>query len=411
VKPDQPIIIEVFPNHDDFAVRTLGLPGLVGALGACFGRVVTMDSPRARPPGDFSWQATLWHELAHVFTLHASDFRVPRWLTEGTSVYEEHLRNPAWGRELTLQFARELSEGRTFGVKNLPQAFKRPESLALAYFEASLLAEHLVAENGVEGLRTLLRAYADGADDTTAFTRAFGQTVDQADASFRAFVEARYGTLAKAMKAPSPRLNPEDVADLRARAAAQPDNFSVQLTLGQALVRDEQFAAAREPLERAAELAPMASGEASPRALLATIAELEKDVDRARREWRALLEYDHTNVVAARRLADLAAQAGDTDDEDRALALIAELDPFDAGVHVKLGRRLMARGDHEGALIEFDAALAVGPANRAEARTDRAEALLALGRREEARREVMAALQDAPTYSRAQDLLLETMGR
>ena len=46
--PSGPILVEVFPVHDDFAVRTLGLPGLVGALGACFGRVVTMDSPRAR---------------------------------------------------------------------------------------------------------------------------------------------------------------------------------------------------------------------------------------------------------------------------------------------------------------------------------------------------------------------------
>jgi hypothetical protein len=61
--PKGPILIEIFPKHDDFAVRTLGLPGMIGALGACFGRVVTMDSPRARPPGEFQWEATLWHEL------------------------------------------------------------------------------------------------------------------------------------------------------------------------------------------------------------------------------------------------------------------------------------------------------------------------------------------------------------
>ena len=41
-----PILIEMFPKHDDFAVRTLGLPGMIGALGACFGRVVTLDSPQ-----------------------------------------------------------------------------------------------------------------------------------------------------------------------------------------------------------------------------------------------------------------------------------------------------------------------------------------------------------------------------
>ena len=79
--PKGPILIEIFPKHDDFAVRNVGLPGMIGALGACFGRVVTMDSPRARPPGDFQWEATLWHELAHVITLQMSNQRVPRWLT------------------------------------------------------------------------------------------------------------------------------------------------------------------------------------------------------------------------------------------------------------------------------------------------------------------------------------------
>ena len=73
----------MFPKHDDFAVRTVGLPGMIGALGACFGRVVTLDSPKARPPGDFNWAPTLWHELAHVITLQLSKQRVPRWLTEG----------------------------------------------------------------------------------------------------------------------------------------------------------------------------------------------------------------------------------------------------------------------------------------------------------------------------------------
>ena len=113
-KPKGPILIEIFPNHDDFAVRNLGLPGMIGALGACFGRVVTMDSPRARnTPGSFSWQATLWHELAHVITLQMSNQRVPRWLTEGVSVFEEARARPEWGREMEVSFARALEQGET----------------------------------------------------------------------------------------------------------------------------------------------------------------------------------------------------------------------------------------------------------------------------------------------------------
>jgi tetratricopeptide (TPR) repeat protein len=245
-KPTGPILVEIFPQHDDFAVRTLGLPGIVGALGSCFGRVVAMDSPSARPPGDFSWQATLWHELAHVFTLQMSKYKVPRWLTEGISVFEEHRRAPAWGRELALQFASALNQGRTFGVKKLPDAFKRPQDLALAYFEASLLTEHLVAINGDQGLRTLLTAYADGADDTAAFAKAFGRSVEEVEASFKAFVDQQYGPLSQAMAIPSPKVAPDDVPSLRQRAAQAPGNYWSQMTLGAALMRMGDHTAARE---------------------------------------------------------------------------------------------------------------------------------------------------------------------
>jgi len=410
--PAGPILIEVFPRHDDFAVRTLGLPGLVGALGACFGRVVTMDSPRARQPGEFSWQATLWHELAHVYTLQVSKYKVPRWLTEGVSVFEEHKRQPAWGRELSLEFAHQLSRGRTFGVKGLPDAFKEPQSLALAYFEAALLVEHLVEINGDQGLRTLLAAYADGAKDADAFTRAFGRSQDAVEVSFKAFVDQRYGALSRVMAQPPPLVAGDDIASLRTRANAAPDSFVSQLALGQALLKAGDRAGAQAALERAATLAPSATGNASPRALLAQIAEQNGDLARARRELRQLLASDHANVNAARKLAALAGDAPDAaDDRDYALRLVADLDPFDAQAHGQLGARLFAKGNHAAALIEFQAALALGPANLAEAHTDIAETLLKLSRRDEAKRHALLALQQAPTFARAQDALLLAIGR
>jgi tetratricopeptide (TPR) repeat protein len=410
--PQGPIVIEIFPRHDDFAVRTMGLPGLVGALGACFGRVIAMDSPSARDPGIFSWQATLWHELAHVYTLQLSQYRVPRWLTEGISVFEEHRKEPAWGRELALEFASELSRGRTFGVKKLPEAFKRPESLALAYFEASLLAEHLVALNGDQGLRSLLSAYAGGAKDADAFTKAFGRSVDDVEASFRKFVDERYGALGRAMADPPTRVAPDDLTGLRARAEQAPGNFASQHAFGMALIKAGDGLAARVPLERAAELAPQASGSASPRAVLADIAARAGDSARARRELRLLLTHDHTNIVAARKLLEVSGDAPEaSDDRDFALRLVADLDPFDAQAHMLLGRRLFAKAEYAPALLEFRASLAMGPPNLAEAHTDLGETLFKLGRKEEARRQILLALQQAPTYARAQDVLLAILGR
>ena len=67
-KLDRPVQVEVYPDHEDFAVRTMGMPGL-GALGVTFGYVIAMDSPSGRPPGDFHWACTLWHEMSHVLLL------------------------------------------------------------------------------------------------------------------------------------------------------------------------------------------------------------------------------------------------------------------------------------------------------------------------------------------------------
>jgi Flp pilus assembly protein TadD len=99
------------------------------------------------------------------------------------------------------------------------------------------------------------------------------------------------------------------------------------------------------------------------------------------------------------------------DDRDAGLRVVADLDPFDAEVHGQLGRRLMEKNDPAGAVVEFQAALAVGPANLAESHSDLGEALLKVGRRDDAKAQALLALKQAPTYPRAQDLLLAAIGR
>ena len=66
--PPPPIRIEVYRSHADFSVRTVGLAGL-GALGVSFGTTLAFDSPAAKDAGPFNWGSTVWHELAHTFTL------------------------------------------------------------------------------------------------------------------------------------------------------------------------------------------------------------------------------------------------------------------------------------------------------------------------------------------------------
>jgi tetratricopeptide (TPR) repeat protein len=409
--PKGPILIEIFPVHDDFAVRNLGLPGLVGALGACFGRVVSMDSPKAKAPGSFSWQATLWHELAHVVTLQMSNQRVPRWLTEGVSVYEEARARPAWGGEMDVPFTIALERGQVLKLRDLNSGFTKPDTIALAYYQASLLVEHIVATHGEEKLRALVRTYGEGIEGDAAVAKGLGVSIDDLQGTFDKMLDKRFASARTAVRdqaKPAEAPQPNDIAALKQAAQQNPGSYRAQLMLGAALAKQGDKAAF-EPLEKAAALLPMAIGESSPRAIMGRLAEQLGDTARAISEYRALLERDNTAIEAARRLAEIGAKANDPALLSLAHERIVELDPFDAASHTGLGRVALRSKTPAVAMREFKVALAIGPADRATAHCDLAESYLLAGRPVDAKKEALAALEIAPSFERAQELLLKAI--
>ena len=421
-----PILIEVFPRHDDFAVRNLGLPGMIGALGACFGRVVTMDSPRARPPGDFNWRATLWHEIAHVVTLQMSAQRLPRWLSEGVSVHEEQRRRPAWGRDQEMSFARALNDGSVLSLRDLNGGFSDPRTISLAYFQASVLVAHIIDRYGEPALHELITAYGRGLDTGEALV-SIGLDFDTLQASFDEAVAERFGALQETLRplaeeapeapaeppaaGPAPEPDPGAQLDaLRRLAGEHPDRYEIQFALGRALREAGEMDAALAALERAVMLAPMATGIDSPRGMIAAIAESQGDRARALRELELLLDHDETSLEAARRLAALAEEAGDERRMNLAYDRVIGIDPFDPVPHLAIGRMALARGDADAAVLEFSVALEAGPVDRVSAWSDLAESHLLGGRPDAAKRAALAALEMAPAYERAQELLLRAVG-
>jgi tetratricopeptide (TPR) repeat protein len=404
--PKGPILIEVFPRHDDFAVRTIGLPGMIGALGACFGRVVTMDSPKARPPGEFNWGATLWHELAHVITLQLSNQRIPRWLTEGISVFEEKRARPEWGREMEIAFARALDSNETMKLRDLNAGFQNPQTISLAYYEASLLVEHIVQKHGEPALRALVKSFADGIDTEEAIKRVLSSDIDALQVTFDGFLAERFGGLRKALNAPEGLSRELPLDKVKALAADHPDSFAAQMALGRAL-RASDPAAAIQAFERAIALVPMMTGPESGYMQIVEVALASNDKPRAARALDAMTAQDHTAVDAARQLVTLLDPEKDKDRLKVALQRVVAIDPFDAASHTALGRMALTGGQGAEAVRMFRVALAAGPIDRASAHVDLAEGLLQTGEKAEAKREALSALEIAPTYSRAQDVLLK----
>ena len=406
-----PILIEVFDKHDDFAVRNVGLPGMVGALGACFGRVVTMDSPKALPPGSFQWEATLWHELAHVITIGMSNQRIPRWLTEGISAFEEKRARPEWARGQDVEYATLLGRGETIKLRELNAAFTNPRTISLAYFEAALLVEHLVELYGDNGVGNLVRAYAKGIDTDAALKTALNTDFDNLQASFNQFNDRTFGSITRPLKAGAKDedLQAMPLAGLRAYAAENPDSYAGQVALGRALLKEKQTDEAQKAFERAAVLVPVARGPGSPHAQLAAIALEKNDRNRAITELQALVAVDFDNIDAARQLASLLRAASVTDPAKLrpVFERIVAIDPFDPDAHATLGRLAMQRSETDVAAREFRTVIALGPVDRAAAITDLAESYLKGGRKADAKKQTLAALEIAPSYERAQTLLLQ----
>ena len=226
-----------------------------------------------------------------------------------------------------------------------------PETLSLAYFEASLVVEHLVALNGDAGpahaaagvrrRRDRCRGVREGVRQERGRRRRVVQDVHRA--AVRRAAAARWPARRRQVRS-------DELAGAPGAAAAAPGNFISQLQLGQALFKAGDVAGAKAALERAAQLAPQATGDDSPRALLAQIAEKEGDRRARAGELRELLESRPRRTShAARRLVTLASRRRrPIDDEDFALRLVADLDPFDAEVHGQLGRRLLEKNDAAG---------------------------------------------------------------
>jgi tetratricopeptide (TPR) repeat protein len=409
--PRAPILVEIFPNHDDFAVRTLGLPGL-GALGVCFGTVIAMDSPAARQAGEFNWGSTLWHEFTHVITLEMTDHRIPRWFSEGLSVYEERHAKEGWGDKWSLQNLKAIKDGRFVKISDLDAAFthpKGPDGVPLAYFQASMVCDFVDEKFGFETILRMLSQYKDGASTVDVLQRVLKLTPADFDRSFTEFISSKTSAWLEALgsgplhatlgQAPSKEA-------LLAVLKAKPNDYFANVRLG-AIYKTEEPDKAVELLRRAAELFPYYASEGNPYSLLADIYESRGQKLEAAAALETLMRYNETNAGALAKLAQLKLAMGDQKSAVEALKKSFYIQPFDASLHKLAGGVYLDLRDPSQAIREFRVEIALTPPDLAEAHYDLARALEAAGDRAEARREVLRSLEIAPGFDKAQDLLLK----
>jgi len=415
--PEGPLQVEIFPDHGGFAVRTLGLPGL-GALGVCFGKVVALDSPRARPSGEFNWGSTLWHELTHVITLQMTRHNIPRWYSEGLSVYEEGRARPGWGDDLTAAFVKAYKEGRLLKVSELNAGMMRPdfpEEVELSYYQAALFCRMIEEKFGFEKIKQTLRLFSANKPADDVFFETLGWNARTMDVQYAAYLDSQLGAFAprlafQRIAAQAAAGGITDKAELTAVLKRDPEDFFANLQLGSQLCQEKSYNAAETYLKKAESLFPPFVEPGNPYQLLGEMYLAQGREEEALAQFNRWSGYDETSVVPLARAAEIYRKRKDWADEARVLDLSVYVNPYDPKVHSLLGEAAMEAENWAAAVAAYQVLLGLNPPDPADAHYNLARALLGAGKKDEAKREVLRSLEIAPTFEKAQQLLLKISG-
>jgi hypothetical protein len=382
----RPVQVEVYPDHEDFAVRTMGMPGL-GALGVTFGYVVAMDSPSGRPPGTFHWASTMWHELSHVYVLNMTNFRVPRWFTEGLAVHEETATSPEWGDRLDPHVIMAIKDKKLLPVAELDRGFVRPTypaQVVVSYFEAGRMCDYIDREWGWPKLLAMIHDFGAGASTPEAIEKELGIKPEEFDKRFMAVLTADTKKTVDGFEAWG-----KDIKKVAAESKAQEYDKVIQ---DASAIRDiyPDYVEAGNVYQFLADAYVAKSDKP------AAIAELERYAKVGGRSPDTL-----------KQLATLLEEAGNRKEAAEVLDRLNYIQPIDEDLHRRLGDLWLGLGNTAGAIREYQAVLAKSPTDPAASHFNLAKAYRAANRPDAAKDELLLSLEAAPGFRPAQRMLLE----
>lgn len=405
-------LVEFYPDQQDFAIRTFGELGGEGLLGVCSGTVVTMNSPGSKTARRSNWEATLWHEYCHVITLTATKNKMPRWLSEGISVYEELQRNPAWGQRMTPRYRRMILEEEALTpIREMSEAFfqaKSGEDVMFAYYQSMLLVDYFVKEYGLDAVRAILKDLGEGVLINVALER-HTASLDALQKGFALSTIRLAEAYGPGVDWTSPK--PEELDRRSATAMAaylqeHPSNFEVRQALSGALVERKQWDAAIESADALINLLPEYSESGNGYLIKALAFRGKKDTESERAVLEKLSVLSAEALSAYNRLIELNFDRSNWDgviaNAHRGIAI----NPFNERLHYCRGCAHEAKQETAPAVESFENALLLDPGNPSELRFR----LARLHRSDDpvkAKRFLLDSLADSPRYQEAHALLVE----
>jgi len=406
----QPTTVEIFAEQKDFGVRTFGMPDNPGFLGVCFGCVITANSPSSQMPNPANWESVLWHEFCHTVTLTLTKNRMPRWLSEGISVYEERQANPAWGQTMNPKFREMILGDDLTPISKLSGAFlspKTPGHLSFAYYESSLVVEYIVQRFGLEAIRKILGDLGSGAEINAVIAK-HTEPMDKLEPAFTTFAKTRAVGLAPKLDWTKPK--PEDLkAEMETFVKKHPKNIYMLQRRARKALAEKKWEEAKEPCRVLIELFPnQVEGDSAYLMLAKAYRELgEFKEERKVLNHFVVLTDDAFDVYL--RLMELGTEEKDwksvRSNAERALAV----NPLLAAPYRHLAEATEALKQIDAAIGAWQTTLKLDPRDPAEAHYRLAQ-LLHSKNHPDAKRHLLMSLEEAPRFREAHRLLLEMNG-
>ncbi len=417
-----PVLVEIFPNTSDFSVRTFGMPDIGEFLGVTFGPVVTINSPSSH---EANWEDIVWHEFTHVVTLTITKNQMPRWLSEGISVYEEGQASPAWGEHMTPDARERIHSGKMQPISSMSAAFLQAKNLhdtEFAYFESMLVVQFLVEHYGFDHLLALLHTLGDGVEMNDALAKNFAP-LPQLDEAFAQYAMDQAGKYAPAWDFSLPKGDSGDLAALSTilptdianqlksdvmpaapATTAGARNFYVRLQQVQATMADEDWAKARDQLQAINATGLYLPGPDNPYLLLAKVCAHLKDSAGEQAALMTVAAHAADSLEAANRLLEIAQSEKDW-------PKVAQWADASIAIHPTAASAWRALLDAREQLQQSPAGIEAGLALLALEPPDMAQLNFRVAKMMQptdvngARRHVLQALEDAPRFRAAYDFL------
>jgi tetratricopeptide (TPR) repeat protein len=338
-----PTQIEMFPSHEQFGVRTTGLPW-IGTVGACTGNVIAMDVPRAGSAdqmGAFDWARVLRHEYTHTVTLALTNNRIPHWLTEAAACNQEEAPRDWENCQL---LASNYRAGTLFKIADLNWGFIRPKrsiDRQLAYMQSQWIYEYLIATYGLPKMLEFMKCFHDGLIEPKAWEQTYGKTMEAMDTEFLAWA----GKQIEGWGLPVDPL-PKRV-DVEALIAKNPNDAGARIKLAWLLASGGKGADARIQLEKAIAIDPK---NLRGRELLGAILSQQAQPDRARKLLEAVVAEDAHRPLTLRTLGLLAMGRHDYADAEKWFTQLQAERPLEDTSYLNLAGIYLLRKDNPGAI-------------------------------------------------------------